>query len=193
MTWQFYGGTLDPEKMTRENSSSPSPASRRKLRTMMDGLDTLPPDQEARFPDEADREAESEPAGDHLGRNQILAPSTSGSASASSSTGSATSRGSTWNSRSSASFPAGRYDTSAAFNRDYFNDGLDAYARQNRGKPIRWPTADLNLVWLKVPDTAAVRPRGRPDRVVAALHHPGGQVRDGRLGHRRRFWRPFAI
>src|SRR5262249_5854212 len=54
-----------------------------------------------------------------------------------------------------AAFPPGRYDQSAVMNRDYLNNALlDAYPRSHNGQ--KHPLADktLNLVWLRVPDTA---------------------------------------
>ncbi len=53
-----------------------------------------------------------------------------------------------------ATFPIGRYDSLAAFHRDYFNNELDSYERRTGRKH---PLADrrMNLVWLKVADTEA--------------------------------------
>ena len=49
MTWQFYGGTLDPAKRTRENSLFAIAIEPRKVPTMMDELDSLPADQAAKL------------------------------------------------------------------------------------------------------------------------------------------------
>src|SRR5262249_17952696 len=43
MSWSFYGGTLDPEKRTRENIMFAYVLDPRKLRTMMDDLEELDP------------------------------------------------------------------------------------------------------------------------------------------------------
>jgi putative ABC transport system permease protein len=50
-------------------------------------------------------------------------------------------------------FPSGRYDSLAAFQRDYYNNELDSYERRTGRKH---PLADrrLNLVWLKMANTA---------------------------------------
>lgn len=45
MTWQFFGGSLDPANRTFENSIFCFALEPIKIRTMMDELDTLPPEQ----------------------------------------------------------------------------------------------------------------------------------------------------
>ena len=47
MTWQFYGGTLDPTNRTRDNSLFAFAMQPSKIATMMDEFDTLPHDSEA--------------------------------------------------------------------------------------------------------------------------------------------------
>jgi putative ABC transport system permease protein len=51
--------------------------------------------------------------------------------------------------------PEGRYDQLAVMNRDYLNDTLDAYPRTHGGQPHPLAGKNLNLVWLKVPDIAS--------------------------------------
>ena len=179
MTWQFYGGTLDPEKRTRENSLFAIATEPRKLRTMMDELDTLPPEAAAKL-DEAIRKMEQNRQAIIMGQDRLVAV----------------------NKRVGeriklyginyrdidleleivGTFPEGRYDNTAAVNRDYLLAALDAYQRQT-GKPHPLADKTLNLVWLRVPDTRGVCPGRRPDPVLAELHQSGGQVRDGRVGH----------
>src|SRR5207244_10347003 len=53
-----------------------------------------------------------------------------------------------------AEFPPGQYGQSAIMNRSRLNNALDAYKQKN-GKPHPLADKTLNLVWLKVPDTAA--------------------------------------
>jgi putative ABC transport system permease protein len=50
-------------------------------------------------------------------------------------------------------FPDGRYNQTAAMNRDYLNDAVDDYPRTHSGQ--RHPMADgsLNLMWLRVSDS----------------------------------------
>lgn len=52
-------------------------------------------------------------------------------------------------------FPAGRYDTMAAFNRDYFVNALDAYPAQHHGQKHPWAERNLSLMLLKVADSEA--------------------------------------
>ena len=47
MTWQFYGGTLDQGPATRENIVFAIAMDPRKIRTMMDELEDIPPEQAA--------------------------------------------------------------------------------------------------------------------------------------------------
>lgn len=51
-------------------------------------------------------------------------------------------------------FPPGRYDNSAAMNRDYLVAALDAYPAAHGGKPHPLASKSLNLVWLRVKDRA---------------------------------------
>jgi len=46
MTWQFYGGTLEPQKYTRQSIIFAIACEPEKLATMMDGLESLPPKEE---------------------------------------------------------------------------------------------------------------------------------------------------
>jgi putative ABC transport system permease protein len=50
-------------------------------------------------------------------------------------------------------FPAGRYDTMAAFNRDYFVNALDAYPATHNGQKHPWADRNLSLMVLKVKDS----------------------------------------
>lgn len=149
MTWQFYGGTLDPEKRTRENSLFAIATEPRKLRTMMDELDTLPPEEAAKL-DEAIQKMEQNRQAIIMGRDRLAAV----------------------NKRVGeriklyginyrdidleleivGAFPEGRYDNTAAIHRDYLLAALDAYERQT-GQPHPLADKTLNLVWLRVPDS----------------------------------------
>ena len=70
MTWQFYGGTLDKGTRTFENSLFAFALEPRKLRTMMDELDSLPPDQAADL-DAAIETMEQNRQGIILGRDRL--------------------------------------------------------------------------------------------------------------------------
>lgn len=152
MTWQFFGGTLDPVSRTRENLVFFFGIEAKKLATMMDGLDELtgPPMEQL----QADiKKMENNRQGIIVGAERLKAI----------------------NKRVGERiklyglnykdidlefeivgvFPPGRYDQSAAMNREYLNEALDNYARTHSGK--KHPLADktLNLVWLRVPDSNA--------------------------------------
>jgi putative ABC transport system permease protein len=146
MTWQFYGGTLDPGKLTRENMVFFFAMDPRKIRSMMDDGDTFDPAL-------IEKLAQNK-RGALIGRERLEA----------------------LNKRVGERFtlnsinykdinlefeivgvcPEGRYNQSAFMNRDYLLDALDAYQKRTG---TRHPLAEktLNLVWLKVPDTDTFR------------------------------------
>jgi putative ABC transport system permease protein len=146
MTWQFYGGTLDPARRTRENLIFFFAMDARKIRTMMDDGEHFDPTLIAKLIQNK--------RGCLIGRERLEA----------------------MNKRvgerivvTSMNYvdidlefeivgvcPEGRYNQSAFMNREYLLDALDAYQRQ---KGVRHALAEktLNLVWLKVPDTEAFR------------------------------------
>jgi putative ABC transport system permease protein len=174
MTWQFYGGTIDPAKRTRENIvfffgmqpgkllTVPRDAAGNPLRddqgrirytTMMDGIDEMT-EQEVLQLDAACRAMEVNKRQVIVGQERLAALNK---------------KVGEWMTVTSfnypgvdleveiiGAFPKGRYDQSALVNRDYINDALDAYKRKNG---VAHPMADktLNLVWLRVPDTEAFR------------------------------------
>ena len=149
MTWQFYGGSADPDNRTRENSLFAIATEPRKLRTMMDELDTLPPEAAAGL-DQAIVKMEQNRQGIILGKDRLTA----------------------LNKRVGeriklyginyrdidleldivGTFPEGRYDNTAAIHRDYLLAALDAYQRE-RNQPHPLADKTLNLVWLRVPDS----------------------------------------
>jgi putative ABC transport system permease protein len=145
MTWQFFGGTLDPNKRTRENIVFFFAMDARKLPTMMDDLEKLDP----ALIDKMVRNKR----GVLMGKERLAAI----------------------NKRVGERFeltslnykdiklefevvgelPEGRYNQSAVMNRDYLNDALDQYKRDHNGTPHPMADKTLNLVWLRVPDTTA--------------------------------------
>lgn len=149
MTWQFYGGTLDPVHKTRENIVFAIAMDPRKIATMMDELDSLPSDQAAALNQTIDKLL-AKRDGLIIGRARLKAI----------------------NKRVGerikiysmnykdidlefeivGEFPPGRYDQSACMNREYLNAALDEYARMNQGKQHPMALRTLNLVWLRVPD-----------------------------------------
>jgi putative ABC transport system permease protein len=152
MTWSFFGGTLDLKDRRPDNSLFAFALEPKKLRTMMDDLDSLPPEPAADLDAAVARLTENR-QGIILGRDRLQV----------------------LNKRVGdriklfginykeidlefeivGVFPEGRYDNSAAMNRDYLLAALDAYAREHNGQQHFMANRCLNLVWLRVPDTNA--------------------------------------
>jgi len=146
MTWQFYGGSIDPAKKTREGIVFFFGLDPTKIKTMMDDAEN--------FPDELVARLVNKKNGALIGKERLAA----------------------LNKRVGERFtvtsfnytdlnlefeivgecPAGRYDQSAFMNRDYLNDALDDYKRK-KGTPHPLASKTLNLVWLRVPDQDAFR------------------------------------
>ena len=211
MTWQFYGGTLDPLKRTRENivfffcmdpdklmtvgdpaidaliDSIPIPATypyrindegvmvedkslnltdsqkkdledvgramqKGKITSMMDGLDEMRPEELV-----AMRKAIILSKGDKqkvvIGRERLKAINKQ--IGESFKLTSLNYKDIDLEFEVAGVFPDGRYNQSAVMHRDYLNGAMDDYNRRNPGK--RHPNSDksLNLVWIRVPDTAS--------------------------------------
>ena len=82
-------------------------------------------------------------------------------------------------------FPPGRYDKSAVINRDYFlNEVLEKWPREHAGKPHPLAEKRLNLVWLRVPNTAAFSTVAEQIESSPFYIQPVREVRNGLLRHR---------
>ncbi len=142
MTWQFYGGTLDPTNRSFENFMFFFAMDPHKLRTMMDDLENLDPALVEKLAATRD--------GAIIGRKRL--------AKLNKRIGerfkvtSYTLKGVDLDFEIVGVFPEGRYDQSGVMNREYLNAALDKYAREHG---TRHPLADktLALVWLRVPDS----------------------------------------
>ena len=145
MTWQFYGGTLDPEKRTRENVIFFFAMEPRKIRTMMDDLDVLDP--------AVIKKMEANKTGVILGRERLQ--SLNKRVGERFTVTSMNYKGIDLEFQIVGEFPDGRYNQSAIMNRDYLNDALDAYPATHNGSKHPLANRSLNLVWLRVPDTDA--------------------------------------
>jgi putative ABC transport system permease protein len=141
MTWSFYGGTLEPGKVTLENLIFFFVMDPKHIRTMMDDLETFDP--------VLVKKMQETRQGCLVGRERLEA----------------------MNKRVGERFkvfsinykeidlefeivgvfPEGRYNKSAIMNDSYFNEELDKYARQ-RGKKHPLDMKRLNLIWLRVKD-----------------------------------------
>jgi putative ABC transport system permease protein len=154
MTWQFYGGTVDPAKKTIENMLFAFAMEPDKVGSMLDDLElkNLP----AAKADSLRKSIaclKDKRSGIIVGREKLAQIHKQ--------------VGDRFTLTSMnykdidlefevvGVFPDGRYDKSAVMNRDYLNAALDAYPRSHAGQ--KHPLADktLNLVWLRVPDMLA--------------------------------------
>lgn len=154
MTWQFYGGTIDPAKRTIENIMFAFAMEPDKVGSMLDELEltSLPPAKADDLRQSIARLKEKR-NGIILGREKL--------AQINKRVGdrftltSLNYKDIDLEFEVVGVFPVGRYDKSAVMNRDYLNAALDAYPRSHAGQ--RHPLADktLNLVWLRVPDMLA--------------------------------------
>lgn len=144
MTWQFYGGTLDLAKRTRENllfffAMEPS-----KLTTMMDDLENLDP----RLVEKLQHNLR----GAILGRDRLKAINKK--VGERMKVFSINYKDIDLEFEVVGEFPEGRYDQSAVMNRDYLNRALDDYERKNRKQhPLAEKT--LNLFWMRLPNSEA--------------------------------------
>jgi putative ABC transport system permease protein len=180
MTWQFYGGTLDREKLTRESIVFGIACDPAKLATMMDGLDDLPADQEKQLHRDIEK-LKANRQGIILGQSHLQAMNKRfGDRFKLSGIGNF--KGVDLEFEIVGAFPPGRYDTLAAFNSDYFNNELDAYPRTHNGQ--KHPLADrsLNLVWLKVPDAAAFNALAKQIEESPEFSNPAVKCETGASG-----------
>jgi putative ABC transport system permease protein len=156
MTWQFYGGTLDPDKRTPENLIFFFAMEPDKLPTMMDDLENLDP--------KLVRMLQENRKGTIVGRERLAKMNKK--------------VGEKFKVFSLnykdidlefdivGTFPEGRYNQSAVMNRDYLNRSLDDYERKN-GKPHPMAEKSLNLFWMRLPTTESF------ELVAERLAQPG--------------------
>ncbi len=145
MTWQFYGGTTDPDHRTRDNIVFMFAMAPEKIRTMMDDLESLDP--------AAIEKMKANKKGVLMGRERMaMIHKQVGDR--------FTLTGMNYKDINLefeivGDLPEGRYNQSAVMNRDYLNDALDAYKREHNGTPHPMAEKTLNLVWLRLSDTKA--------------------------------------
>jgi putative ABC transport system permease protein len=144
MTWQFFGGSIDPNKLTISSIVFFFGMEPRKIVPMMDNAEN--------FSAELIDKLAAKKNGAIIGKDRLKALNrrvgdritiTSFNY-----------KDITLEFEIVGECPPGIYDQSAFMQRDYLNDALDKYERDNRKKH---PLADktLNLVWLRVPDMKA--------------------------------------
>lgn len=158
MTWQYYIGTTDPAKQTRESTVFFIALDPSKVLTMLDRVfqefaadprQQGTPEELARLT-EAARALGANRRGAILGRNR-LKDLNKRVGDCFSVTGMNYSKlGLEF--EILGVFPGGRYDDVAVMNRDYLNEALAAYPKAHAGQ--KHPLADksLNVVWLQVAD-----------------------------------------
>jgi putative ABC transport system permease protein len=150
MTWQFYGGTIDPEKRTRENVVFFFAMDPQKLRTMMDDLEML----DQKLADKIDPDKGGIKEGALMGRKR-LEKLNKRVGERVKLTG-LNYKGIDLDFEIVGELPSGRYDESAVMNWKYLNDAIDAYKGPGGAKhPL--DRKRLNLVWLKVPSSEVFR------------------------------------
>jgi putative ABC transport system permease protein len=154
MTWQFYGGTIDKEKMTRENTFFAFAMEPEKLGSMMDELElkNLPPDKAAELK-RLIQVLKEKRNGVIIGWEKLkqMHKRVGDRFTVTS-----------FNYKDIdlefeviGEFPDGRYNQTGVMNRDYLNAALDAYPGTHNGQKHSLADKSLNLVWLRVPDVDA--------------------------------------
>jgi putative ABC transport system permease protein len=151
MSWQFYIGTLDPEKLTRDNMVFAIACVPDKILTMMEGLDDLPANERKQLEADVER-LKTTRQGIILGNNHIrkLNKRVGDRFTLS---GMSISKGIDLEFEIVGVFPPGRYDTMAAMNRDYYVNAFDAYPSKHNGQEHPWAKRNLSLMVLKVRDS----------------------------------------
>jgi putative ABC transport system permease protein len=143
MTWSFYGGTTDPEHLSFENIIFFFAMEPRKLPTMMDELENIDPKMIERL--------EKQSEGCIIGRDRLK--KLNKKVGERLKVTSLNYRGIDLEFEVIGMFPDNpRYNQSAVMNRDYLQRALDQYQQKN-GKKHPLAEKNLNLVWLRVPDS----------------------------------------
>lgn len=152
MTWQFYGGTIDPNKRTRDNIIFFFAMDPAKVLPMMDGVDEFSAE-EVKLVEWAVVEINKDKRKVLVGPDRLSAMKKQ--------VGdrikvtSFNYEGIDLEVEIIGELPKGRYGQSAVMHRDYLNDALEAWPRTHNGNAHPLAQKTLNLVWLKVPDTQA--------------------------------------
>lgn len=170
MTWQFYIGTVDPEKITRESLVVAIACRPEKLLTMMEGLDNLPPDQDAQLRDAVDKLKKTR-QGIILGRNQFVNLNRK-IGDRINTKGIMNQKGLDFEFEIVGTFPPGRYDGLGAINADYYNNEMDRYPLSHGGRKHTLADRRLNLMWLQVPDTDSFNRLARQIETSPSLSLP---------------------
>ena len=166
MTWQFYGGTLDPKNPSFKSMIFCIACDPGRVPTMMSGLEGLSAAEDAELHRSIER-MKNKRDGIILGRNHLLALSQKSTKDGQPSmlenpvgrtfnlNGFSTWKDLDFEFEIAGVFPAGRYDGLAVINRDYYNAKLDAYPQAHAGRQHPMADRSLSLVLVKVDDKEA--------------------------------------
>jgi putative ABC transport system permease protein len=175
MYWSFFGGTIDPTKMTRENivfffGMDPDKVmkaerddrgnlvrdrdGRPRFTSMLDGVDELS-DEDIDLLDRACREMKKDKRKVVIGKERLAALQKK--VGEKMTVTSFNYRGIDLEVEIIGSFPDGRYNQNAVVNFEYISEALASYKTKNRGQPHPMADKCINLVWLRVPDTETFR------------------------------------
>jgi putative ABC transport system permease protein len=143
MTWSFYGGTTDPDHLSFENIIFFFAMEPRKLPTMMDELENIDPKLVERMEKQSD--------GCIIGRDRLK--KLNKKVGERMKVTSLNYKGIDLDFEIVGMFPDNpRWNQNAVMNRDYLQRSLDQYQQKN-GKKHPLADKNLNLVWLRVPDS----------------------------------------
>ena len=157
MTWSFYGGTIDPNKRTRENiifmfCMEPKKLiyidDKGKITSMMDGMDEFPRSDLEKL-DLACKEMAKDWRKIVVGKERLAAMNKHVGDRIT--VTSLNYQDINLEFEIIGEFPKGRYDQSAIMNRAYLEIAMDDY-KKKQGKAHDMANKTLNLVWLRVPD-----------------------------------------
>lgn len=151
MTWQFYGATIDPGKRTRESIIFFFGMEPLKVTRMMDGMEEFTPEQLAELEKNCE-EMTRDKRKILVGKDRLAAINKRVGERIKLT--SINYKGIDLEAEIIGTFPEGRYNQSAILNRDYLNDAIDAYNRQNPNGKHPMTNKSLNLVWIRVPDSS---------------------------------------
>ena len=151
MTWQFFIGSTEKDKMAFNSFIFAFCMEPKKLLTMMDELDSLQPGPRAEL-DKAIKAMEANRQGIIVGQKRLDALEKK--------VGDRIKvfgtnyRDIELECEIVGTFPTGRYDNNTCINRDYLNASLEAYQTKMK-KPHPLANKTMNLVWVKVPNKDA--------------------------------------
>ncbi|MCS7305620.1 MAG: FtsX-like permease family protein [Thermoguttaceae bacterium] len=151
MTWQFYVGSTEPGRLSRESALFIVATQPEKVLTMFEELDTLPPDSsERRQLEKAIQAMRTNRQALIVGRERLQAINKR--------VGERVKvygmsfKGIDLEFDIVGTFPEGRWNNLSVMDWQYLNGAVDAYNRRPGNRPHPMTERSLAIVWLKVPD-----------------------------------------